>query len=320
MRPSPLRRVVYTLLALIVGLVALEIGARGAIWVGVHAMLPKDVRDWVTTHDVVFDPELGWRPASRPLAITGANFHGESTVRDGEAKRPGELRGYAFGDSQTHGAGIAEDNAWPLVTERVLREAGHDVTVINLGSSGYRSAQVLRLIETYVLPRGADFLIVDCQANDGQALKRSVPGLNRTIREVLFESRLYRLLWLGVGAVRGEHLGAADGAVRIEQPQGGPGPGNHPEIMALAAREGIPLLFVDYPFIGEPIVQLAPPSRLPPGANVVLASEALRATGRPAQALFLENNHLTVEGSEVVGKAVADALAAELGLGAAAGK
>lgn len=312
MRPW-LRRLSFTLSATIGVIVVLECLARLAIAVGMRALLPPDVAGWITTERVVFDPELGWRPASGFPTITGGTFKDGSFDRDNRDKTPGELRGYAFGDSQTHGAGLAETSAWPSVTERLLRKEGLDISVINLGSSGYRSAQVLRLLETYVLPNDPDFLIVDCMVRDSDPLPGNYGQSWGPTREFLFQSRVYRLLWLAVATGRGENTGPM-GDVHIEQPKTPiGGAGNHDAIALLAAGAHVPLIFVDYPFTGNPVVSYAPAAQLPRGATVVPATAALLATGLPSSRLFLDANHLSVEGSEVVGRVVADTLRAKLG-------
>jgi hypothetical protein len=305
---SLLRRVASAALVSLLGLLLLEGLARVGLRLGAQVLLPPEVRSWIGAQEVVFDPELGWRRADMSARVEGGHFVRDSFQRDGRPRRPGELRGYAFGDSQTHGAGVAEHAAWPSATEVALREAGLDVEVVNLGSSGSRSAQVLRLMEAYVLPRDPDFLVVDCMANDSRPLPRDYGRQGSRARALLFESRLYRLLRLGVGAARGENLGPRS-AVRIEQP---PTPehglGNHHAIAQLARSRGIPLVFVDYPFMGNPVKSLASRERLPPGSVVAPATEALRQSGKPPETLFLENNHLTVEGGSIVGKAVAATL------------
>ena len=313
-RRSLPRRIAFAVTAVTLGLLLLEGLARVGIAVGVHLMLPPDVRRWITTHHIVFDPELGWRPAVALNGIEGAHFQSSAYERTPRKRAPGARRGYAFGDSQTHGAGIAEHAAWPLVAESALRADGHDIEITNLGSSGYRSAQVLRLLELHVIPMKPDFLVVDCMARDSVMLRASNRIAFPTLRRGLFESRLYRLAWLGTAAARGENLGATN--VRVEQPvgRGDSGPGNHGMIASLAAANGIPLVFVDYPYMGRPIRSLAPPGALPRGVPVVHAADALNASGLPPEALFLENNHLSVRGSQIVGREVAKAVRATLGL------
>lgn len=307
---SPLRKLAFTLVAVLGAMLLLEGGARVAIHLGLRLTLPPAVRDWIISQDIVFDPELGWRPSVGLGRVDGAHFEG-SAAGVHQAKAPGELRGYAFGDSQTHGAGLAEGQAWPVAAEAALRRAGQPVRIINLGSSGYRSAQVLRLIEVAVLPLDPDFLIVDCQLHDSEPLVRRPPSPWDPARAALFHSRLYRLLWLGTAARRGQSLGP--GGRGLDLPQGevaqrGRPAGNHAAIAALAAAHGVPLLFVDYPFWERGIHALAPAEGLPPGVPVASTTPTLLAAGLPPEALFFENNHLTVEGSRIVGEAVAAAL------------
>lgn len=309
------RRLLFALLACILVLVGLEVAARALVQTTLALSLPPEVREWVAANKLVFDPVLGWRSADREVIIDGAAFKESELLADRVPRAPGELRGYALGDSQTHGAGIAEEQAWPHATQAYLRAAGHEVTVINLGSSGYRSAQVLQVIEHRLLALEPDFLIVDCMARDSDPVERDPGPRVDGLRQVLFESRLYRLLRLGVAATRGENLGATEHRVRVVQPPGGPaGEGNHQAIADLAAEAGIPLVFVDYPFTGTPIRQLAPPAQLPRGVPVVLATEALSASGHRERELFLDGNHLTATGSTIVGEAVAKTLADVLGL------
>lgn len=311
-----LRRTLFTLVAVVLVGAALEGLARAALRLGAHAYLPPEVARWVETHEVVFDPELGWRPAIAFEDIRGAAFLPQVAANPAPYTPAGMLRGYALGDSQTHGAGLAEGRAWPEVTQRVLRDAGYSVGLTNLGSPGYRSAQVLRLLELYVAPLRPDFVVVDCIANDSPPLPTSANVRAVESRRALFDSRLYRLLWLGVAAARGQNLGAY-GDVRIQQPEwaGTKGAGNHAAIAALGAKNGFKVIFVDYPFMASPATSLANATLLPPGVPVVAATEALVASGASAQELFFENNHLSVRGAEIVGDEVAKVLVGTLDLG-----
>jgi hypothetical protein len=312
--PKLMRRLIFAVVAVVGALLLLEGAARLIIYTGVQVLLPKEVVQWISTQQVVFDPALGWRPASGFTEIEGSDFLRQSTTQMAAQRRPGERRGFAFGDSQTRGAGIPENQAWPGMAERKLREDGSEFRVINMGSIGYRSAQVLRLVEAYVLPLDPDFLVVDCMVNDSVQLPRNYQDGSAWMRGALFESRLYRLLWLGVTTAQGKNTGPM-GSLRIEQPtEPGQmkGPGNHQALIELAHTAGIPILFVDYPFLGNPIRSLAPASALPPGAIVVQATEALNQSGYAPEALFLENNHLSLLGSRIVGDVVAEAVRKEL--------
>lgn len=282
-------------------------------------MLPAEVARWVTTQKVVFDPELGWRPEHGFVRVDPTEFIKPSRTALATPRRTGELRGFAFGDSQTRGAGIPENRAWPSMAEHTLQERGLPVRVLNMGSIGYRSAQVLRLVESYVLPMKPDFLVVDCMVNDSVRIPRDTPAESAWMRGLLFESRIYRLLWLGVATLQGQNTGPM-GTARLAQPTTPDqqnGPGNHPELMAVAHEAGVPIFFVDYPFLSNPIHAKAPAEALPSGAIVVPATAALNASASPPEQLFLENNHLSMLGSEIVGNAVAEVVVQQLGLGSA---
>lgn len=316
MRPAhrPLRRLAFTVLASLAGLFLLEGAARVGIRVALELTLPDQVVDWITTQQMVFDPELGWRPVVDLDDIRGSAFKVDEVHSSRAPRGPGERIGFAFGDSQTHGAGLAERHAWPEVAEAELRARGHDVRIVNLGSSGYRSSQVLRLLEVSVLPLEPDFLVVDCMARDSRPLERRAPTALDPVRAALFQSRLYRLLLLGTAAAQGRPLGPSRTIEMYQEDVQGKGeqPGNHQAIADLAAAHGIPLIWVDYPFLRGEIQSRAPPSLLPAGALVVPATQALLDTGKPPYDLFFESNHLTIEGSQVVGRAVADTVEATL--------
>lgn len=309
-RVSLLRRLVYSSLVALAGLLALELGARLLLGRLVAAAMPSpELRAFAAQPRLVFDPELGWVPApppGTPLAEDLPWF-----ARDlSPSRRPGVARGFALGDSQTLGAGMRQEQAWPAVAEAHLRALGHPVEIINAASPGFRSAQVLRLVESKLLAWDFDFLLVDCQADDSPPLpRRDYAGL-RPLRGALFGSRLYRLLWLGVASARGQATGPGE---VIRQPKGHSqeGPGNHAALIALAEAHGVAIWFLDYPFLAQPVRALAPPARLPPGATVIETTPVLLGSGRSGEELFFDNNHLTVLGSALVGRTVAEALARE---------
>lgn len=94
---------------------------------------------------------------------------------------PQPLTLLALGDSLTEGYGLEPDAAFPAALERLLRAAGHDATVINLGLSGDTTAGGLRRLRAW-LARNPGFgtsdesgesaappclAIVELGANDG---------------------------------------------------------------------------------------------------------------------------------------------------------
>lgn len=71
-----------------------------------------------------------------------------------------------FGDSLTAGYGLSKEQAFPALVEKELNEAGHNVKVINAGSSGETSAGGLNRID-WVLKQPIDVFVLELGANDG---------------------------------------------------------------------------------------------------------------------------------------------------------
>lgn len=79
------------------------------------------------------------------------NAHGLRD-RDRPAKLPGTHRVLVIGDSYTWGYAVAEEEAFPQVAERMLRDRGHaGIDVINGGVPDYNSRQERQLLE-HLLP------------------------------------------------------------------------------------------------------------------------------------------------------------------------
>jgi hypothetical protein len=76
----------------------------------------------------LFDAEFS---GGHPIAVNSAGFRGPELPA---AKRPGELRLLALGDSTTFGTGVAWEETWPERSGRALAQAlGRTVTPINSG-------------------------------------------------------------------------------------------------------------------------------------------------------------------------------------------
>ena len=72
----------------------------------------------------------------------------------------------ALGDSLTAGYGLDQTKAFPVQLQAALRDAGHDVTVVNAGVSGDTSAGGRSRLE-WLLSPDVDAVIVELGANDG---------------------------------------------------------------------------------------------------------------------------------------------------------
>lgn len=71
-----------------------------------------------------------------------------------------------LGDSLTAGLGLGEDQAFPALLERSLRDQDLPVRVINAGVSGDTTAGGVRRID-WVLKQHPDILVIGLGANDG---------------------------------------------------------------------------------------------------------------------------------------------------------
>lgn len=314
------RRLVFAFVAGVAVLSVAEGLARVVFHEAVYASIPSDA---VATHiakagDLVYDPVLGWKRSVLPNPGLGLESHGFRHPELTEDKPAGRLRGFVLGDSQTFGAGVDPGQDYPSVAETTLRARGLDVEVVNGALAGYKSIQAYRLIETKLLAFHPDFVVVDCIPGDVDDVRETGPVVTTatsSVERVLFYSRLYRGLRLLLDETRSGHHSMRDAthaqgeswrpaATREEGLAGS----NHDLIQALGEARGFEVYFLDYPFTGTPVRSLAPAELLPDGARVVPATAALRASGKAADALFLDNNHMSATGNAIVGAALADAL------------
>jgi acyl-CoA thioesterase-1 len=71
----------------------------------------------------------------------------------------------AFGDSQTAGLGLPENESFPAQLEAALKARGKDVSVINAGVSGDTSTAAVQRLD-WALPQDASAVIVELGGND----------------------------------------------------------------------------------------------------------------------------------------------------------
>ncbi|MEO6194901.1 MAG: arylesterase [Thermoanaerobaculia bacterium] len=103
-----------------------------------------------------------------------------------------------LGDSLTAGLGLDENQAYPALLERQLREEGKAVRVVNAGVSGDTTAGGLARIG-WILGQHPDLVVVALGANDGL---RGLPltEVETNLREIIRHSREAgaRVLLLGM--------------------------------------------------------------------------------------------------------------------------
>ena len=76
-----------------------------------------------------------------------------------------QLNIVAIGASNTTGFGVGEQNAYPAVLERLLRQKGIDAHVINAGVNGDVTTGMRNRLDAAV-PKGTDIVILQPGAND----------------------------------------------------------------------------------------------------------------------------------------------------------
>lgn len=123
---------------------------------------------------LVQDPDLFWRLRPNVTLDYGGEPAGCRTnalgLRSGpiDAKRPGEFRILALGESTTFGVGVPDRMAYPQRLESLLREGGASPAcrVINAGVSAWSSFQSRRFLETRGLALQPDLVLVYHEIND----------------------------------------------------------------------------------------------------------------------------------------------------------
>jgi len=145
-----------------------------------------DYREWRYYHafndkHFVYDPDLIWRPRKGSGPITSQGYRGDEIPRE---KKPGSIRIFAFGDSNTLGWVGGSGPNWPAYLQEILRQENDRYTVVNAGAYGYTSFQGLRRLQE-ALHWQPDLALISFGMND------SVPV---TLSDAEFLSRRFRTL------------------------------------------------------------------------------------------------------------------------------
>ena len=120
-----------------------------------------------------YSPEYVWvnRPGAQGReGLLGSyiriNRHGHRGPEVEEEKPPGVFRVLCLGDSFTFGSGVQDEETFPRVLEKRLRDAGYRAEVLNAGVAGWGSVQYLHYFLKNAKRFGADIAIVNFFAND----------------------------------------------------------------------------------------------------------------------------------------------------------
>ncbi len=92
-----------------------------------------------------------------------------------------------FGDSLTAGRGLAPEDSYPSVLERLLHDRGFDVRVINEGVSGDTTSSALARLDL-AASRKPDWVVLALGANDGLR-GLSVDAMEANLREMVVRFR-----------------------------------------------------------------------------------------------------------------------------------
>ncbi|MCB9794894.1 MAG: SGNH/GDSL hydrolase family protein [Alphaproteobacteria bacterium] len=283
------------------------------------ATLPNDViRQHLHGTAFRYDPDLYWtwkdlpgpdEPAGGEMQINHFGFRRVQPMT--KAKPAGVTRVFTFGDSQTLGAGVGPDETYSAYAESALGEGWE---VINAGISGYRTLNVYRLLRLKVGDFDPDVILIDCMPfdsprDDGPLAGRAQGGLARQLRGLLFESHVYYTLRLVTGKLRPDRARWLD-QTGAGLTRGREGLGNHDLIAEWARDHGVTPVFMTYPVTNENWAYdcHTREGELPEGVPVFDACEVVGRSGRPGRELYQDRNHLTAEGNQLVGEALAEFL------------
>jgi lysophospholipase L1-like esterase len=120
-------------------------------------------------------PTRGWthRPSAEDLFVKIAVRQSIRTNSAGLREReipydrtPGRRRILCLGDSTVVGFEVAEEDRFTRVAERVLRESGRDVEILNAGFRGYGTDQILLFLREEGLRYRPDVVVYFWSTND----------------------------------------------------------------------------------------------------------------------------------------------------------
>jgi len=205
------------------------------------------------------DPKLIWRPNEDYPVFNSQGFRGTELS---EAKRAGEFRIFAIGDSNTLGWDEKDEGPdgrrsdWPAVLEELLASSDREVVVVNAGVWGYSSFQGLQRLKE-ILRYQPDMVLISFGGNDAHKVVVSDAEFASAIpRSPAFKTKIGQLLlgaWDGVNAHRRSRTDE-DLVFRVSPEEYR---NNLNEIIAISKHHGIQCVLLTRPFTGPPDEELS---------------------------------------------------------------
>ena len=217
-RPSLGRRLLYSLIPVLVVFGAAELGLRGAGWPKVEAAFEHNSPFWTADPDLEdFPMNHGEENTTFPVTT---NEEGLRVPLHAPDKPAGKHRIMTLGCSTTFGWGVADAESYPARLEALLRDKGRDdIEVINGGQPGYTSFQGRWLWDRTLKHYEPDVVLIGYVVQDARKAAysdRSQAVLQQDARylkdNLLYRSKVYLGLrnMLGHVQVRAKERGAQD--------------------------------------------------------------------------------------------------------------
>ena len=227
-RPSLGRRLLFSMIPVLVVFGAGEVGLRGAGWPEIEGTFEHNTPFWTS------DPELDRFPMSHGEESTtfpvSTNDEGLRAPIHSPDKPAGTHRVMALGCSTTFGWGVADAESYPARLETLIRASGRpDVEVINGGQPGYTSFQGRWLWDRTLRHYEPDVVLVGYVVQDARKAAysdRSQAVLQQDARflkdNLLYRSKVYLGLrsLLGHVQVRAKERGPQDTGGEFRVPPG----------------------------------------------------------------------------------------------------
>jgi lysophospholipase L1-like esterase len=258
-RPRRLAPPVLALAASLLALLAAEAGLRVASRGALHVF---DVEMWRYAHLVkVESPRAGvieeHRPGAEavlmgvPVRIDDLGLRRAGAATEA-ARRSGDRRVVALGDSVTFGWGVAEDRTWPATFEALLRERcpRAPVTVLNAGIGNSNTAMQLARYRELAPSLAAEWVVLGYFVNDAEPDPQ--PSGNHLVRHSALAATLVARLRQGASSELRDYRDFYGGLYADGEPGWQRTRSALEELGRRLAAEGVPATLLLLPEMHEP--------------------------------------------------------------------